>query len=141
MMRQLALGLLLCLFSFTTHAESWFYLAGSADGTVKVYGDAKSLDLENHRGWIKIVDKDQDEASDVLYRYSANCKANRIKNTMAIINLKEDKRFFAPTEDASEDVVTKGEMNQYIYDWLCEGRYDWLHHMGIKPEHDGSFDK
>jgi hypothetical protein len=140
-MKKFALSLLLCLFSLTASAESWFYLAGSADGKVKVYGDAKSLDLENHKGWIKIVDEEQEEASDVLYRYTANCKANKVKNTMAIINLKDDKRFFAPTDDGSEDTVTKGEMNEYIYTWLCEGRYDWLHHMGIKPEHDSGFNK
>ncbi len=125
-------ALFLCLLSLTANAEAWFYLAGSGDGKVKTYGDAKSLDLDNHKGWIKIEDSGQDEASHVLYYYQADCKAKRVKNARAVIFLKDGKRFFASTDDANYDDVNPKELNQSIYDWLCMGKYDWFHHMGIE---------
>jgi len=133
MMKKSLTALFLCLFSLTANAEAWFYLAGSEDGTVKIYGDAKSLDLDSYKGWIKIEDSEKDEASHVLYYYQADCKAKRVKNARAIIFLKDGKRFFIPAEDASYDNVNPKELNQPIYDWLCKGKYDWFHHMGIEP--------
>lgn len=31
--------------SLTAHAEAWFYLNGSQDGAVKLYGDAKDEEV------------------------------------------------------------------------------------------------
>ena len=134
MIKKSLTGLLLCLLSMTANAEAWFYLASSENGTVKTYGDAKSFDLDNHKGWIKIVDAEKDEASEVHYYYHADCKAKRVKNARAIIFLKDGKQFFASTDDADYDDVHPNGMNESIYDWLCKGKYDWLYHIGIQTE-------
>lgn len=107
------LGALLGGMALTCHAAgaNWQYLGGYSDGSLKVYGDANSLNTKKHTGMTREVGSFANgrRLSTDYKMYEANCRNSQYRVTS--VNGK--------AIDGYWNTVNPGSVGESTFKWLC----------------------